>query len=98
MADKGLRLSESRGFARCPRCNQLIDSSVEVCRFCGATLNRDEIQKSAALQKRITEAKAKENNRKAMVAAIVSVFGTAILYLAWFGIRLLIRFRWGIRP
>ena len=93
MPDTGLGLAGDRGFARCPRCNELIDSSAGDCRFCGSPLNRDEIQKSAALQKSITEAKARENNRKAMVAAIISVLGTVLLYVAWYGVKFLIRWQ-----
>ena len=93
MSDTGLGLAGDQGFARCPQCNELIDSSVEVCRFCGSTLDRDEIQKSAAVQRSITEVKARDNNRRAMVAAIISVFGTVLLYVAWYGVKFLIEWQ-----
>ena len=98
MSDTGLGLAGRRGFARCPKCNELIDASVDVCRFCGSSLDRAAIQKSAALQASITEAKAKANNRRALVAAAISLLGTILLYAAWYGLKLVIPIQGDNKP
>jgi predicted amidophosphoribosyltransferase len=84
MSGSGLGLSGERGFARCPKCQQLIDASVEVCRFCGYTLDREELRKAAALQREVTESIAKANNRRAFIASAIGLAGSVLGFAAWF--------------
>jgi hypothetical protein len=93
--DYGLGLAGERGFARCPKCRQIIDASVEVCRFCGSRLDPEELKKAAAVQKAVTETAAKANNRRALIAGIIGLFGTVLAYAALYGFRFWRRWRRG---
>ena len=58
MAD-GLTLegpSEDLDVFECPSCKQTIDTSADVCRFCGAKVNHEEAQKAAHLLARVDQA------------------------------------------
>src|SRR5262245_25256300 len=92
MSGPGLGLSSERGFAPCPHCNQLIDSSSESCRFCGSSLDKTQLQQAAAVHSRVTEAKARQNNRRALISGIIGLVGTILAYAAWYGLKFWIRF------
>jgi len=79
------------GFARCPKCQELIDSASESCRFCSAHFTPGELEQSAALQEKLTQAKARANNRSAMISAILGLIGAILLYGLWFLIRFMAR-------
>jgi FlaA1/EpsC-like NDP-sugar epimerase len=93
MTNSGLGLANERGFARCPQCQQLIDASVEVCRFCGSRLDPEELKKRAAVQKAFTETTAKANNRRALLAGIAGLIGTVLVYAAGYGFKFWRRWR-----
>jgi hypothetical protein len=78
-------------FARCPKCQELIDAASESCRFCGAHFTPGELDQSAALQEKLTQAKARANNRSAMISAILGLFGAILLYGFWFLVRFMTR-------
>ena len=92
MSGAGLGLSDERGFAPCPQCHQLIDSSSESCRFCGSSLDRTQLQQAAAVHRRMTEAKSRANNRRALIAGIIGLVATVLAYAAWVGLKFWIRF------
>jgi hypothetical protein len=55
--DPGLRIALR--FARCPRCQELIDAASASCRFCGIPVSAEELEQSAGLHERMIQAKAK---------------------------------------
>jgi len=48
--------SEELDVFECPKCGQTIDTSADVCRFCGAKINHDEAEKAAHLLARVDQA------------------------------------------
>jgi hypothetical protein len=48
--------SEDLDVFECPNCKQTIDTSADVCRFCGAKVNHDEAQKAAHLLAKVDQA------------------------------------------
>jgi len=56
-------------------------------------MDRDERKKAAAEHRAATESAAKTNNRRALIAGIVGLFGTSLLYAAWFLLRFFLRER-----
>ena len=82
-----LTIGPVRRFARCPKCNELIDAASTSCRYCGSPLTAQELERAAALQTKLTEAKSKANNRAAMVAAIKSLVVVVLIYSLWFLLR-----------
>ncbi len=57
--DDGLILdgpSEDLDVFECPNCKQTIDTSADVCRFCGAKINHEEAQSAAHLLARVDQA------------------------------------------
>ena len=92
MSEKGLGLLSGPEFARCPRCNEVIDASIDVCRFCGSFLDKTEREQAAAAHHSKTEAVARSNNRRALIAGLVGLFGTAFFYALWFLVRYLLRY------
>jgi len=73
-----------RGFARCPRCQELIDSASETCRFCGVSISAEEMERSAALQQKLVEAKSKANDRSSLTAAIKALVIGVVVFTLWF--------------
>jgi hypothetical protein len=85
--DPGLRTSPR--FARCPRCQELIDAESVTCRFCGNPVTAEELYRSADLQEKLIQAKAKANDRSSMVAAIKALVVTVLVFTMWFPARFL---------
>src|SRR5262245_2316439 len=75
LPEEGLDLKRKSQIARCPKCHEFIDASSCACRFCGAVLNADEMQASAALQDKITREKGRLNDRRSLVYAFLSLLG-----------------------
>ena len=48
--------SEDLNVFECPNCKQTIDTSADVCRFCGAKVNHEEAEKAAHLLARVDQA------------------------------------------
>lgn len=48
--------SEDLDVFECPNCKQTIETSADVCRFCGAKVNHDEAQKAAHLLAKVDQA------------------------------------------
>jgi len=88
-----LTIGQARRFARCPKCNELIDSASTTCRYCGSQLTAEELERAAALQTRLTEAKSKANNCASMVSAIKALVVMVLIYTLWFVARVLIRYK-----
>ena len=99
MANKqeDLSIGAARRFARCPTCKELIDAATTTCRFCGATMSAEELERAAALQTKLTEAKSKANNRASLVAAIKALVVVVLLYSLWFLARFLLTYESGPR-
>ena len=83
--DSGIRTA--RGFARCPKCQELIDAASEVCRFCRSPVSTAELQQSAALQQKLIEAKSKANDRSSLIAAIKALVIAVLIYALWLSAR-----------
>ena len=92
-----LSIGAVRRFARCPKCNELIDAASTTCRYCGVPLSAEELERAAALQTRLTEAKSKANNRASMVAAIKALVVVVLLYSLWFLARFFLAYPSGRR-
>jgi hypothetical protein len=63
----------------------------ETCRFCNAHLSPGELEESAKLQQKLTEAKSRANDRSAMITAIAGLVGAILLYGLWFLARFMAR-------
>ena len=48
--------SENLDVFECPNCKQTIDTSADVCRFCGAKVDHEAAQKAAHLLARVDQA------------------------------------------
>ncbi len=48
--------SEDLGVFECPNCKQTIDTTADVCRFCGAKVNHEAAQKAAHLLAKVDQA------------------------------------------
>src|ERR1700729_2422278 len=48
--------SEDLNIFECPKCKQTIDTSADVCRFCGAKVDHESAQKAAHLLARVDQA------------------------------------------
>ena len=83
----------ARRFARCPRCQELIDAASASCRYCGVPVSAEELEQSAALQVKLVKAKAKANDRSSLGAAIKGLVVVVLLYSLWFLVRFLIGFQ-----
>jgi hypothetical protein len=84
MAGFEMGLRAKGELARCPGCNELIDSSVAACRFCGVKVDPADLRNAAMLQRSITEQRARANNRRALIGGIVGLIATAALWGLWF--------------
>jgi len=71
-------------FARCPKCQQLIDAASLACRFCGAHFSPGELEQAARLQEKLIQAKSRANDRSAMIFAIKALLATILIYALWF--------------
>ncbi len=68
--------SEDLNIFECPNCKQTIDSSADVCRFCGAKVDHEAAQKAAHLLARIDQACSDASVlRNAAVVAFLLVLG-----------------------
>ena len=84
MPKDGLGMSRKRQFTRCPKCQELIDATVEVCRFCGSALSAEEREQGAAVHRIVTDTISKRNDRRAFVAAALGLAGSVFVYAIWF--------------
>jgi predicted amidophosphoribosyltransferase len=84
-----LSLLKAKGFARCPRCREVIDASSRACRFCKAELDPTELQAAAATYRSQIENKSRVNDRRALIAAIASLIGTVVMGALWLFRRML---------
>jgi hypothetical protein len=81
--------------ARCPKCRNVIDSTVSICRFCKAVISVEDMQAAAAQQTRIIEEKSRRNNKLATRAAIVSLIFTVIAFPLLLVARGIVIVNWG---
>ena len=70
--------------ARCPKCYEFIDAASPTCRFCHAVLTVNELRAAAALQRKVTSERARNNNRRALTYGVLSLGGVVALELARF--------------
>jgi hypothetical protein len=63
---------------------QVIDSTSTICHFCGATLDRAEMELAAASFTSVVEAKSRLNDRRSLRAAIIGLIGLVVFTTLWF--------------
>jgi hypothetical protein len=74
--------SEDLNIFECPNCKQTIDTSADVCRFCGAKVNHESAQKAAHLLARVDQACSDASVlRNTAVVAFLLVLGIVISLL-----------------
>lgn len=71
-------------FARCPKCQELIDSASVSCRFCGIPVSAEELEHSAVLQEKLIRTKARANDNSSMAAAIKALVVGVLIFALWF--------------
>ena len=71
-------------FARCPKCQELIDAASVSCRFCGKPVSAEELEESARRQEKFILAKSTANNRASLIAAIKALVVSVVIYSLWF--------------
>ena len=79
-----LLFGSKAAIARCPKCHEFIDPSLQTCRFCHAVFTADELQAAVALQHKITSERARMNNRRALVYSVLSLGAVVAVGLAKF--------------
>ena len=79
-----LLFGSKAAIARCPKCHEFIDASLQACRFCHAVLTVDELKAAVALQRKITSERARTNNRRALVYSVLSLGGVVAVGVAKF--------------